>query len=109
MKKNTKKTSSKVNYVRIGVVLPEVVNMDDLAYVSDVDLGARGSLLAGERERVVAAGLDPMPWDVELSYVEREVRIRNVRRMAHERYLRFNPDERFFEQAPPAADDNDVN
>jgi hypothetical protein len=31
-------------------------------------------------------------WETEICYVQREIKIRNSRRVAHEKYVRNNPD-----------------
>jgi hypothetical protein len=78
---------------RYEVVVPEVVSMDDLAYITDSELVCREDDLHGDRERALKAGeVDVRKWEVELAYVHREMGIRNDRKIAHEKYLRLNPD-----------------
>jgi len=88
--KKTKKTPSK-NYNR-SMDLPNVVDMDTLAYATDEELDRHHSYLHNERERAARFDYDFRPWDDEICYVQREIQIRTSRRFAHERFLRSNPD-----------------
>lgn len=102
MKKNIVKSSTghKSNYRR-GVELPEVIDMDSLSYYDDDGLERRHNFLQGEREKVINEGLDSNPWEVEICYVQREIKIRSTRRALHEKYVRSNPDYQYpdFEQS----------
>ena len=93
--KKTKK-NQKNAYTRNDIELPAVVDMESLSYVSDDDLDRRHSYLLGERERAVRLECDSRPWDTEICYVQRELKIRSDRRVAHERYLRTNPEASFY-------------
>lgn len=94
MKKNIKKSTSttKPGYYRGNHDLPEVVDMDSLSYYDDDSLDRHHGRLQAEREKVQTDGQDTLPWEVEICYVQRELKIRSNRRAAHERYIRSNPD-----------------
>ena len=94
MKKNIKKTQAKNvgYYQRTGVETPEVTNMEELSYYDDDSLERQYSHLQTEREKASREGYDLRPWEVEICYVQRELKIRTARRAAHERYIRSNPD-----------------
>ena len=82
---------------RHSVDMPNVVDMDILAYSSDDELRERYGYLNSMRESVVRSGYDAQPWEVELAYIQREVGIRESRRFAHDRYIRSNPDNTQFD------------
>lgn len=67
---------------------PEVVCMDDIGYYSDELLVERMTRLENEKNRVSDAKLDPMLWEVELAYLQREKQIRQTRAERHEAYMR---------------------
>lgn len=93
MKKSSKKSSnSSASYHRMSIQLPDAVDMDSLSYFSDDELDRRMSTLVAAREEAIRHDYDSYPWDVEVCYAQREMRIRNARRAAHDRYLRINPD-----------------
>lgn len=79
------------NY-RSNMELPEVINMDSLSYLNDDELERRLSFLQGEISKALKADYDLQPWEVEVCYVQRELRIRTARRSAHDRYVRNNPE-----------------
>jgi len=91
MSKTAKKSSQKNNYSENNN-FPQVVDIDKLAYANDDDLANHSSYLRAERERATRLGMNPTPWDIEICYVQREMMIREDRRLAHEKYLRTNPD-----------------
>ena len=91
MKKNMKKSTTRNTY-RQHVDFPEVVDMDTLNYMNDDELGRRLDLMLSEREKAVQSDIDPLPWEQEICYAQREVRIRLARRLAHDKYLRSHPD-----------------
>ena len=95
MKKNIKKgpsnKSSNHSYFG-GFELPNVVDMDALSYFDDESLDRYHNNLQNDRERVARDGHDALPWEVEICYVQREMKIRSSRRAAHEKYLKTNPD-----------------
>lgn len=95
MKKNIKKSPSiktSNNTYRGGYQLPDVVDMDSLTYFDDESLDRYHGTLQNEREHVVREGFDALPWEVEICYAQRELKIRSARRAAHEKYLKSNPD-----------------
>lgn len=72
--------------------LPSVVDMDTLSYYDDDHLDRYHGHLQSEREKISHSGGDVTAWEVEICYAQREMKIRNSRRIAHERYVRMNPD-----------------
>ena len=90
--KKIKKTQARTSFRNHQIDYPEMVDMDTLSYASDDDLDRRMGFLAAERERAVHSDIDPRPWEEEICYVQRELRIRSGRRFAHDRYLRIHPD-----------------
>jgi len=95
---NNKKTQTKANY-RSNMEFPEVINMDSLAYASDDELERLHTFLQSEREKASKTDYDLQPWEIEICYVQRELRIRNSRRAAHDRYVRSNPDYHYYENS----------
>lgn len=94
MKKNIKKSTTRMsNSNNNGYMdLPEVINMDSLSYFDDENLDRLHNHLQNEREKAARFTEDLTAWEVEICYVQREMRIRNQRRVLHERYLKANPD-----------------
>ena len=95
VKKMIKKTVTKEydNYdSRGGIELPYITDMDTLSYSNDDEIMRRAGNLYSDREKAGRLGYDMTPWEVELSYVQREMKIRNDRRLAHEAYIRLNPE-----------------
>lgn len=90
MKKNvnTNKTYTRNNQINA----PEVRNMDVLSYASDDELERLHAHLQEEREKISRFSDDVTLWEIEICYVQREMRIRSTRKAAHERYLKTNPD-----------------
>lgn len=86
MKKNKKAQAQVRNNYR-NVDYPEVVDMDTLSYATDDELVRRQDFLFSERERYLREEVDVRPWESEICYVQRELKIRYVRRLAHDRYL----------------------
>lgn len=72
--------------------IPAVINMDILSYASDQEIESRFRSLDSERQKVNNMGYDPYTWEVELAYLQREIGIRESRRIAHENYVKNNPD-----------------
>ena len=91
MKKNVKK-QQQFNQFRGGRDLPEIVDMDSLSYYDDEALDRHHGRLQNEREQAQQEGQDTLPWEVEICYAQREMKIRNTRRAMHDRYIRSNPD-----------------
>ena len=95
-----------------NVIVPEVpamINMETLSYVTDQDLESRFRALDSERQKVNNMGYDPYAWEVELAYVQREISIRESRRIAHENYIRNNPDAADMSFSPFDSDEYTVN
>lgn len=91
---NTKKTTKQTNNNSFrDIDLPEVIDMDTLAYASDDELDRHFSYLHSERERAARQSYDLQPWEAEISYVQREMQIRYGRRLAHDKYLAETGDE----------------
>lgn len=79
----------KVNKMRKSA-RPEMkmYTMDQLAWMTDDDLVSLMMHLDREREQqAVARGRNPYQWEVELSYVLREIDIRHARKAAHVKWL----------------------
>lgn len=94
MKKNGKKfNNSSVNsYGRATLRAPEVVNSDELSYMTEEELGRRHDFLVSEKEQASRFDADTRPWEVEICYVQRESQVRATRRTFHDRYMKTNPD-----------------
>ena len=86
MSKNNKKTFSRPR----NVSPVEVLNMDVISYMNDDDILRRLDFLFTEKEKVSHANVDPTPWEIEICYAQRELKIRSGRKSLHERYLRDN-------------------
>jgi len=91
MKKNKKNSNDFVGGFE-NHNLPSVVDMDALSYYDDEHLDRYHSHLQAEREKVAHVGGNSHAWEVEICYAQREMKIRNARRIAHEKYVRMNPD-----------------
>lgn len=76
------------------VYLPDVVDIDTLAYASDDELVRRVSHLNNDREKAGRFGYSQLPWEVEICYVQRELKIRQDRKVAHDEYLVKFPENR---------------
>lgn len=72
--------------------VPSVVDMDSLSYYDDDHLERYHSHLQAEREKAFHNGGSSQAWEVEICYAQREMKIRNARRIAHEKYVRMNPE-----------------
>jgi len=93
MKKNTKKAFNNTHAVDLNDQdLPQIVDIDSLASYDDDHLDRYHNHLQSEREKVLHGGNDTHPWEVEICYVQREIKMRSARRVAHEKYIRTNPD-----------------
>lgn len=93
MKKNTKKTVNTNNnlnsaYTRFGIEAPRVTDIDVLSTMGEDDLERLLHQFQSERSRVENYDLDAGPWEVEICYIQRELKIRSSRRAAHEQYLK---------------------
>ena len=92
MTKKFKKQSNQTSSADSNVMGPYIVDMDVLSYSSDDDLRDRNRHLNEERDQAFRAGVDSYLWEVELAYVHREMGIRTVRRVMHERFMKSNPE-----------------
>lgn len=93
MKKNiSKKPQNSNNNTHRLFESPEIINMDNLSYFDDENLETLLIQLQNEREKILHAGNDPQAWEIEICYVQREMKIRTSRKVAHEKYLKYNPD-----------------
>ncbi len=100
MKKDAKKSQQSTfnhnpfqvikTHYRYPVPLPEMLNIDALATMSDDDLGSALRRLFDDRDKVIKSSerLDTRPWDEELAYIKREQQIRRARHEAHEKWIR---------------------
>lgn len=93
--KKIKKNNNNVS--RVEMDYPVVVDMDTLSSTLDEDLVRRCSILISEREQASRLDLDLQPWETEICYVQRELKIRADRHAAHEKYLlsHVNPYEHY--------------
>lgn len=71
-----------------SVELPDVVNMDDLALLSDEELSGRAGRLEADRRRAASTSSNLVPWETEIAYVRREQQLRDARAIAHSEFLR---------------------
>ena len=74
--------------VRYPVSVPEVVNMDALSVISDDDLSNRAQAITSDRAKVIDSGNDPLLWEIELCYTQREFQMRRSRREMHEKFMK---------------------
>lgn len=110
MQKNRKRSevpSGNETRTRRGgaVLLPDLVNIDEISVMLDEDLNARGRALEEARNKALEARTDTRPWEEEIAYVRREQQIRRTRRESHAEYVRKVEEE--FAQAEatlPAGD-----
>lgn len=90
------------------VAAPDVQNMDELATMTDDVLVERLRSLETDREKVLDAKCDSRQWEVELSYIRRELQLRRTRHFLHEAYLngldREAADQARLENQYPVAD-----
>jgi hypothetical protein len=73
------------------IPFPQKINMDDLATVDDDVLSNMLRSLNDSIARATGHGLNPMPWEVELCYAQREAQIRTLRKELHAKYLESLP------------------
>lgn len=92
MKKNAKKNNSNFSGELESYALPNIVDMDTLSYYDDEYLDRYHSHLQAERENAIQGGGNFLAWEVEICYAQREIRLRNGRRIAHDKYIRSNPE-----------------
>lgn len=70
--------------IRIDLKLHSI---DQLAWAPDDELATLVVNLEHDREAAINRGRNPMPWEVELSYILREIEIRQARKQAHAKWL----------------------
>lgn len=86
------KKSNKSSFNRRDAQQLEVVNMDALSCYDDESLDRAHAYLQSERDKASRYTDDLTAWEVEICYVQRELKIRGTRRSMHAEYLRSNPD-----------------
>jgi hypothetical protein len=69
------------------VPLPDVINMDELATQTDDALIERLRTLESHRDKAYDVRFDTRSWEVEASYIRRELQLRRHRHQLHEQYL----------------------
>ncbi len=89
-KKQTFNNGDNMMMMECPVPVPNVINMDDIAILSDEELMSRMTNLENDRVKVIDSRFDPMLWEIEIAYYRREVGIRRQRRELHEIFLREN-------------------
>lgn len=82
MSKNNKKFSKDSSFY-----VPEINNVDDIDYMSDENIYDRMNRLDYEKNQLFSSGRDPIPWEIELAYFQREQSIRQIRAAAHVEYM----------------------
>lgn len=79
--------------------------MDVIGAMTDEELVLSFRALDEAREKVLSAGGDTMPWEVEIAYLRREQQMRRSRRDLHEKWCRDVEREMAIEEAMlPVAD-----
>jgi uncharacterized protein YggL (DUF469 family) len=96
MKNMKKSPANRNNHYRVAES-PEVVDMDSLSYFDDESLERRHNHLQSDRDKAAHEGVDLLPWETEICYVQREIKLRSNRRALHEKYLRSNPEYQYYE------------
>jgi hypothetical protein len=71
----------------LSISLPQVINMDEIAVMTDDVLLEKLRELETDRDRVLEEKYDPQPWEIEAAYVRRELQLRRTRHNLHEDYL----------------------
>lgn len=69
---------------------PTIVSVDELAYMTEEALRERSNRLELERNKVSFSGKNPLLWEVELAYVQREQNLRRSRLEFHAEYMKKN-------------------
>lgn len=69
---------------------PTIVSVDELAYMTEEALRDRSNRLELERNKVSFSGKNPLLWEVELAYVQREQNLRRSRLEFHAEYMKKN-------------------
>lgn len=71
----------------LTVALPQVINMDDIAVMTDDALLERLRGLEADRDKVMEEKYETRLWEVEAAYVRRELQLRRTRHNLHDNYL----------------------
>ena len=106
MKKNINKPTvvKTSGYNSNYIEFPAVVNMDKLCFFDDDSLEKLHSNLRAERDSAFRYTDNLTPWEVEICYIQREIRIRSLRRVTHDTYIRNNPDAYYYENSGSQAE-----
>ena len=90
----------------------DVINMDDLALISEEEIAERVAKCRSEAARRNADPSWKEKWETELAYAQRELQIRQVRRRVHNEYLKnieqIEYQERMYEQSLPEYEGNKI-
>ena len=93
MRKNTSMKKTRNQDERIERTLeypfqiPYTVSIDELAVISDEELSDHYTMLNQQRNELLKKRYPTYCWDVELAYAQRELKIRNDRRVQHNRFM----------------------
>jgi len=85
----SKKNKNFDNEFELGA--PEVICLDDIGYMSEEIINDRMNRLERERNRAISMGHEPILWDVELAYLQREQNVRQIRSESHAAYMKKLP------------------
>lgn len=67
---------------------PEIYNMDTLGIISDDELNLIYQRLLNDHSVVLSKNGDTRMWEDEISYVQRELDMRNLRHIKHTEFVR---------------------
>lgn len=67
---------------------PEVISTDDIGYMAEETIHDRMNRLEHDRNRLLSMGRDPLLWEVELAYLQREQNVRQTRSQLHVEYMK---------------------
>jgi protein-tyrosine-phosphatase len=81
-----KKTDMETNRKKT-INMPDIHDMDTIAYMTDDEISLSVSRLESERNHLINRGQDAYAWEVEISYFRREQQIRKIRSERHLEYL----------------------
>jgi len=65
---------------------PTMINVDELAKMQEEDVIALYQSLDNDRSHVAQHHGDPMPWETELAYIQKELQYRAQNRAAHRQW-----------------------
>ena len=88
---------------RCPVQRPEITSFDVLAMLTDDKLEAKLEQLVTDINTVTSSGFDPIAWEVEACYVQRELGIRDRQYIAHEEYMQVRRDRSWSSDEPTPA------